>query len=992
MNDLTETSLIGTDVAGAAAAQAPARPPKAIIPRATYRVQLHSDFRFADAAALVPYWADLGISHLYISPPLKARPGSQHGYDVVSHNELNPELGTRADFDALVYALHSRGMYLLVDTVPNHMGVLGGDNGWWLDVLENGAAAEHAGYFDIDWMSADPALTGKVLLPMLGEQYGVVLERGEIQLDFDPSAGSFTLNYYENRLPIDPASYAGLLRRAAGTQRTATPARKTLEQLADDFGQIPPHDSRDQEDRERRQTESPKLKTRLASLVAGDEALKGAIAKAVQTLNGKKTDRASFDALDALITAQPYRIAQWRVAGDQINYRRFFDINDLAALRMENPAVFEDTHRLLLELAASGAIDGFRIDHPDGLADPALYFEQLQRRYAEVAGLPPPDPVAPGRTLPLYVVVEKIVAPYEQVPREWAVQGSTGYRFANVINGLMIDGSSKARLDRAWRVFVRDEAEDFEELTWHCRHIVMDSSLSGELTVLSNALLRLAREDRRTRDFTFSLLRNALADIVASFPVYRTYIVDKASAQDRKFIDWAIGRARRRSRASDASVFDFMRRVMLGRPLPGASAGLAEHYKAFARRVQQYTAPVAAKGIEDTALYRHHRLISVNDVGGEPDSFGMSIAAFHAASKDRAQNWPHTMLATSTHDAKRSEDVRARIDVISELPAAWRLTARRWTRMNRRHKRTVDHESAPSRNDEYLLYQMLVGSFPHGPQSDEEMVEYAERVDAAMLKSVRESKVVTSWIQPNAAYEAALTHFIKELLAPRESNLFLDDLRVNASVFAWYGALNSITIGAFKALSPGVPDFYQGCEAIELSLVDPDNRRPVDYPLRSEWLGAAQQIADTSDRSSALRDWLQAAPDGRAKFWAIWRALGVRRDLAAMLESADYTPLEVRGERAQNVVAFARHDGNQWVIVIGARLFTQLGLEVGELPIGAVWGDTVVAMPEAAANAAAIPSGPWTDAMSGLTHKPSGDALSVAALFKDLPVAVLTTA
>ncbi len=658
-----------------------------------------------------------------------------------------------------------------------------------------------------------------------------------------------------------------------------------------------------------------------------------------------------------MITAQPYRLAQWRVAGDQINYRRFFDINDLAALRMENPAVFEDTHRLLLELAASGAIDGFRIDHPDGLADPAAYFEQLQRRYAEVAGLPPPDPVAPGRTLPLYVVVEKIVAPYEQVPREWAVQGSTGYRFANVINGLMIDGGAKARLDRAWRVFVRDEAEDFEELTWECRHIVMDSSLGGELTVLSNALLRLAREDRRTRDFTFSLLRNALADIVASFPVYRTYIVDKPSAQDRKFIDWAIGRARRRSRAADASVFDFMRRVMLGRPLPGASAGLAERYKAFARRVQQYTAPVAAKGIEDTALYRHHRLISVNDVGGEPDSFGMSIAAFHAASKDRAQNWPHTMLATSTHDAKRSEDVRARIDVISELPAAWRLTARRWTRMNRRHKRTVDHESAPSRNDEYLLYQMLVGSFPHGSQSDEELVEYAERVDAAMLKSVRESKVVTSWIQPNAAYEAALTQFIKELLAPKENNLFLDDLRVNASVFAWYGALNSVTIGVFKALSPGVPDFYQGCESIELSLVDPDNRRPVDYALRSEWLGAARQIAEAGDRSGALRDWLQAAPDGHAKFWAIWRALGVRREHAAMFETADYIPLEVRGERAQNVVAFARHDGSRWVLVVGARLFTQLGLEVGELPIGAVWGDAVVVLPQANGSVAAASVG-----------------------------------
>ena len=990
MNDSTETTTSGSKSMADADRARPGRPLHAIIPRATYRVQLHSEFHFADATALVPYWAALGISHLYISPPLKARPGSQHGYDVVNHGELNPELGTRADFDAMVAALHDHGMHLLVDIVPNHMGVLGGDNGWWLDVLENGAAAAHAGYFDIDWNSADLALTGKVLLPMLGEQYGVVLERGEIKLDFDTNAGTFTLNYYENRLPVDPASYAALLRRAAGSMRASVPARKTLEQLADDFGHIPPHDSRDSEDGERRRTEAPKLKARLASLAADDAALGGAIDRAVQTLNGRKSDRASFDALDALITAQPYRLAQWRVAGDQINYRRFFDINDLAALRMENPVVFEDTHRLILELAASGAIDGLRIDHPDGLADPAEYFEQLQRRYAEVAGLPPTEPAAAGRKLPLYVVVEKIVAPYEQVPREWAVHGTTGYRFANVINGLMIDGGAKARLDRVWRIFVRGDAEDFEELTWDCRHIVMDSSLAGELTVLSNALLRLAREDRRTRDFTFSLLRNALADVVASFPVYRTYIVDKASPQDRKFIDWAIGRARRRSLAADASVFDFLRRVMLGRPLPGASAGLAERYKTFARRVQQYTAPVAAKGIEDTALYRHHRLISVNDVGGEPDSFGMSIAAFHAASKDRAQNWPHTMLATSTHDAKRSEDVRARIDVISELPAAWRLTVRRWTRMNRRHKRTVDHESAPSRNDEYLLYQTLVGSFPHGPQSDEEMIEYAERVDAALLKSVRESKVVTSWIQPNAAYEAALTQFIKELLAPRESNLFLDDLRVNASVFAWYGALNGMTIGTFKALSPGVPDFYQGCEAIELALVDPDNRRPVDYPRRSELLAAAQQIVDASDRSGTLRDWLQHAPDGRAKFWATWRALQVRREHAGMLGSADYVPLEVRGERAQHVVAFARHDGQQWLVVVGARLFAGLGLEVGELPIGAVWGDTAIVLPQTPGDAASSLPGSFKDAMSGLAHTPADGVLPVAKLFSDLPVAVLT--
>ncbi|MEO8249817.1 MAG: malto-oligosyltrehalose synthase [Burkholderiales bacterium] len=967
------------------------RPAEAVIPRATYRVQLHSEFRFEDATALVPYWADLGISHLYISPPLRARPGSQHGYDVVAHNELNPELGTREDFDRMIEALHRHEMGLLVDIVPNHMGVLGGDNAWWLDVLENGAAAEHAEYFDIDWSSADPALTGRVLLPILGDQYGIVLERGELKLGFEADEGRFTLSYYEHRLPIDPARYGDLLRRAARgfDAKTGGQNRQALEHLAEAFDRLPAHDTEDSAAQKRRQTEQPELKARLAEAARANPALKTAIEKATESINGRQGDRTSFDALDTLINAQPYRLAQWRVAGDQINYRRFFDINDLAALSMERSEVFEDTHRLILELAASGAIDGLRIDHPDGLADPAAYFEQLQRRYAEVAGLPAPPPPSDGKAekLPLYVVVEKIVAPHEEVPRSWAVHGTTGYRFANVINGLMIDGNAKARLDRAWRVFVKDDAEDFEELSWHCRHIVMESSLAGELSVLSNALLRLARGDRRTRDFTLNSLRRALAEVVASFPVYRTYIIDKASAQDRKFIDWAIGSARRHAVGEDPSVFDFLRRVMLGRPLPGAPAGLADRYRVFARRIQQYTAPVAAKGIEDTALYRHQRLISVNDVGGEPDSFGMSIAAFHAASRDRAQNWPHTMLATSTHDAKRSEDVRARIDVISELPAAWRLTVKRWARMNRRHKRTVAGNSAPSRNDEYLLYQMLVGSLPNGPLGDEELTEYADRIEAAMLKSARESKLVTSWINPNAPYEAALSHFIHELLAARENNLFLEDLQVNGAVFAWYGALNSITIATFKALSPGVPDFYQGCEAIELALVDPDNRRPVDYARRRELLAKAHDLAARPDRSDELHEWLQHAPDGRAKFYATSCALRLRREHGDALRDADYIPLEVEGERASNVVAFARHDGKQWVIVVGGRLYAGLGLEVGELPIGKIWGDTVINLPQ-------LGDEPFTfsltDAISGQTLQPQDGKLAVSKVLKDFPVATLT--
>ncbi len=473
--------------------------------------------------------------------------------------------------------------------------------------------------------------------------------------------------------------------------------------------------------------------------------------------------------------------------------------------------------------------------------------------------------------------------------------------------------------------------------------------------------------------------------MVASFPVYRTYIVDKPSAQDRKHIDWAIGRARRRSVAADGSVFDFLRQVLLGKPMPGAPDGLAERYRSFARRLQQYTAPVAAKGIEDTALYRHQRLISVNDVGGEPDAFGMTVSAFHHAARERALSWPHEMLATSTHDAKRSEDVRARIDVISELPAAWRLTVRRWSRFNRSHKRTVDGVTAPSRNDEYLLYQMLVGTLPAGPIDDDELAAYRDRVDQAMLKSVRESKAITSWVNPNEAYEAALTGFIEALLTRRENSLFLDDLHANAAVFAWYGALNGLTLAAVKGLSPGVPDYYQGHEAIELSMVDPDNRRPVDYERRRGMLEASRGLAAQSDRRADLGALLEQAVDGRAKFHVTWCALQLHRDYDACLRSADYLPLEITGEHADHLIAFARSDGQRCVVVVAARLYASLDLDVGTAPVGTVWKDAEIVWPADVE----LPGTGLVDAIGGRTHPTEPRRWSVAQILRDFPVALL---
>ncbi len=977
---------------GSAPRRAGAWPLRARIPRATYRLQLHRGFDLPAATALVPYLAALGISHVYCSPLLRARPGSLHGYDVVDHGQINPELGSRSDLQRLVEALRRHGMGLLLDIVPNHMGVLGSDNAWWLDVLENGPASAYAEHFDIDWQAADPVLAGRVLVPVLGDQYGAVLDRGELQLAFDADGGRFTLRYHEHLLPIDPVDYAPLIRQALQALPAGALDRRAQDavaSLADAFEHLPPRDAVDEADRTRRQRDKRVLKAQLAQVARTLAPLAAALDDLVVALNGRPGARDGFDALDALIGRQAWRLAYWRVAGDEINYRRFFDINDLAALRMERAEVFEATHRLVLQWLADGWVDGLRIDHSDGLADPAGYFARLQQRHAEAVGAPAEVAVAAPHTRPLYLVTEKITAPHEVMPADWAVHGTTGYDFANLANNLLIDADAKAHLDRIWRLFAGDEAQDFEALAWRCRQLVMEGALAGDLTVLAGTLLRLAREDRHTRDFTLNTLRRALVDVIAAFPVYRSYVVDRPSAQDRRYFNWALGRARRLSRVADASVFDFLRRVLLGRPRPGAPPGQAGRMQAFVRRFQQVTAPVAAKGLEDTALYRHHRLISVNDVGGEPEVFGCTVAAFHAATRERAARWPHGLLATSTHDAKRSEDVRARIDVISEMPAAWRLLVRRWSRLNRRHKRTVRGRAAPTRSDEYLLYQTLAGCVPATPLDDEALAALADRVAQAMLKSAREAKVSTAWINPDLAYEAALTGFVHALLTRRDSNLFLPDLQAAVRVFGWHGALNGLTLAAVKVMSPGVPDLYQGHEGIELSLVDPDNRRPVDYGRRAGWLAAAQQTLALTDRRPRLAEWLHGATDGRAKFWTLWRALDLRRTHEALLTHGATLPLEVTGARARHLVAFARQDADALVVLVAARLTASLGLAAGEPPLGAVWGDTAIVLPPEIDMGAGTGRG-FEDAITGDTHaSPAGRTLAASALFAHWPVALL---
>jgi (1->4)-alpha-D-glucan 1-alpha-D-glucosylmutase len=703
----------------------------------------------------------------------------------------------------------------------------------------------------------------------------------------------------------------------------------------------------------------------------------------VEAINGSPGDPASFDALHELLEDQPFRLAYWCVASDEINYRRFFDINELAALRIEESSVFDATHAFIVGLAAEGAIGGLRIDHIDGLFDPAAYLARLQRRYRERVAEQHTSMIRAQAGI--YVVVEKICATHERLPEAWPVFGTTGYCFASAVNGLFVDTRAKARLDRGWRAFVGSEALAFEAEARRSRRAIMEGPLASALAALALRALRIARADRRTRDFTFNTLREAIKDIVACFPVYRTYVdANGPSPQDRRYVDWAVARARRESRIADITVFDFLHAALLGERPAGASAS-EQSYRDFAMRAQQFTAPVAAKGIEDTAFYRFNRLVSLNEVGGDPERFGLSVRAFHGAGADCAALWPHTMLATSTHDNKRSEDVRARIDVISELPAAWRLAVRRWSRINRSRKRLLDGVPAPSRNDEYLLYQTLIGTFPVSEVDGTRLAAYRERIERYMVKAAREAKVHTSWLAVNRDYEDALVGFVGALLRTAGENRFLAELRTQTEIFAWFGMLNSVAMTLIKFASPGVPDVYQGTELLDDSLVDPDNRRPVDYAQRRARLAEldALQAELAAGRAARVGSLFDSPFDGRAKLWVIVRALALRRAHHGLFAQGDYRPIAATGARAQNVLAFARSFRGELIIAAAGRLFASLRTDIGTPPVGDVWRETVLDLSWLKSPLSAV------NVLTGESHVIGSRDVPLDELFRHFPGALL---
>ncbi|WP_137044141.1 malto-oligosyltrehalose synthase [Pseudolabrys sp. FHR47] len=851
------------------------------IPRATYRVQLTKDFTFDDAAAIVPYLKALGISHLYASPFLKARPGSTHGYDIVDHDRLNPELGGDEAFARMSDALKANDLGLILDFVPNHMGVGLSDNQWWLDVLEWGQHSPHAEAFDIDWEAIPYRRHPGVLLPILGRPYGDALQAGEIELGYDSADGSFAAWYFEHKLPINPQRYGEMLRIIVGTtQAEAERVGAALLKLADEFGAHGTPSYR----------EAPKLKQALTTT----EGAAPLIERGLSAYRGET----GVAALHRLLERQHYRLAYWRVAFAAVNYRRFFDINDLAGLRVERPAVFRAIHPLVTRLIAAGQLQGLRLDHIDGLRDPAQYTRRLRQLVTKARGK--------ERRGPFWIGIEKILGPGEPLPDFSGVAGTTGYEWLNVIGHVLADARGLDALEKTWRDFTGERATPAQMLDTAKRRVI-DTMLASEFTVLGLQLARIAAGHFSTRDYTLNRLREALLLYVLEFPVYRTYVTaGGASDKDRAIIDATIARARARWGGPDPDVMDFLRDVITLDLVnnPGYSAPRVRN---FALKLQQFTGPLMAKALEDTVFYRDHRFLAFNEVGGHPDAQALSPQQFHELQAERLRTSPAGLTATATHDTKRGEDSRMRILALSEMSDEWASCVKKWDGMNHAIAAVQDGSLWPSKAHQYMIYQALIGAWPETLDA-----EFTARMKAYALKAAREGKQETSWTAPNDKYEAALDGYIGALLDPARSKTFLESFGAFAARTALIGALNSLSQLALKVLGPGIPDIYQGTEYWDLSLVDPDNRRPVDFARR------AAELENPGDDWPGLAETWR---DSRIKLHLLHKLLDIRRAHAELFRRGDYIALDVSGPDADHVIAFARRWKRDEIVVAVGRHF-----------------------------------------------------------------------
>jgi (1->4)-alpha-D-glucan 1-alpha-D-glucosylmutase len=903
------------------------------IPACTYRLQFSRHFTFAQAREIVAYLDALGVSDVYASPYFQASPESLHGYDIANHNKLNTAIGPRADYDAWVAQLQAHGMGQVLDFVPNHVGIANDRNAWWMDVLENGPSSQYAPYFDIEWQPLKTDLRNKVLLPILGDQYGRVLERGELQVRFEE--GTFYVLYGQRRLPIAPGTYRYILEVALENlaEYKDDVFYAELQSILTALEYLPKRTETDAKRIAERAREKEIIKRRLERRCAEAPQVQQAIEKALAQINGNSGDPRSFDKLDELLNAQSYRLAFWRVAAEEINYRRFFDVNDLAAIRVELPKVFDAIHRLSFELVSIGAVTGLRIDHPDGLYLPREYFVKLQQRCAKALGIG-----LPRDARAIYMVAEKILTGSETLRKEWPVHGTTGYDFANQVTQLLVDSSAETAITKTFHRFI-GHSVPFGHLLYAKKLLVMKLALANDVDVLGNLLDRLSERSRWYRDFTLEALSRTVRETIACFPVYRTYVEpgQPLNEEDRQIVERAIGAAKRRNPAMEESIFNFLRDVLLLRsPQDLDAAGRAAHTQ-FVLKFQQTTGPVMAKGLEDTVFYIYNRLPALNEVGGEPQQFGLSVEIFHERNLARHRHWPATLLATSTHDTKRSEDVRARMVAISEIPELWRRSLQRWGTANHRWKRMVNDLEAPDANEEYLLYQTLLGTWLMQSDGEPESVpsaDYIQRIQAYMTKALKEAKINTSWIQPNEEWDAAMHDFVARILDSSPRNKFLPLFLPAVKEIARLGAINSLTQTLLKLTLPGVPDIYQGTEIWDYSLVDPDNRRSVDYDVRREMLKTLS--------SATPVELMQTWPDGRIKMFLTKHILRLRRKHADLFERGEYLPLQTSGTYAESCISFARRLDSDWVVIIAPRLTSRIGFP----PIGEAWQDTAIQLPE----------------------------------------------
>ena len=851
-----------------------------IPPRATYRLQLRAGFGFKEAAAVAPYLARLGVSHVYLSPFFKARPGSTHGYDITDYGKLNPELGSETEYSEMIDAFWREGLNAILDFVPNHMGVGGADNPLWLDVLEWGPESRYAGWFDIDWAAGG----GKLLAPVLGAQYGEELRGGNLALQFEDD-GTFAIwAYGAHKLPICPLTYPMILGHDS----------ETLDRMSDKFLDLPNW-------RPQIAERALGLKAELADVGLSDAETRREIDERVAASNR------DWREIDRLISAQFWRVAFFRVAEDEINYRRFFNINDLAGLRMELAPVFAHAHARVLRMLKAQEIDGLRIDHVDGLFDPESYLTALRERVER----------------PFYLVVEKILAPHERLRADWPVEGTTGYDYLNLSLGLFVDPSAEAAFSATYRDFAGARSP-FEEIAFASKLRIMDNEMASELGALGRSAARLARQSPMTADLTRAILTRAIKAIVACFPVYRTY-VDLAGAlaeADRRDIAWAVNRARRFDPDVHASAFDFLESVLTGEIKQSAASEIGRTAALrFAMKLQQFSGPVMAKGVEDTAFYRYNRFLALNEVGGAPERFGIAPSVFHKANAQRAEHWPHAMLATATHDTKRGEDARARLAVLSEISEEWRRHVGGWSRLLRARLGDVEGRAPPDRNDEYMFYQMLVGSWPmdmlEAPTA-ERLEAYKTRIHATLEKALREGKQRSNWAAPNLEYEAAMHAFAGEALRPEGG--FLTSFLPFVERIARLGVQNSLVQTALKLTAPGVPDIYQGSELWDLSLVDPDNRRAVDYREReAAFANLAPRLETAHERMELIESLLKTWRDGRIKLIVTALLLAFRRDHAELFAAGGYLPIETTGDDANFTLGFVRAAGERRLAVLVAR-------------------------------------------------------------------------